>query len=153
MIALTVAGSLVLQASVPGAREWIDLYLIVSVYYAISRSRTRGILMGASAGFAEDIFSSNFLGFHAFVKTGVTYLVGGMGARFMLNQPVPQVLALLMATLADGALAGLLAYMSGLPVHLEPSGLFRRAVANSVVGLAIYRSVQRRGVRRMARFS
>ncbi len=147
-VAGVVAATVGLAGVAPGARDTVDFFLIVVVYYAVTRNRTQGILMGAFVGLVQDAFASHLLGFHAFVKTGVAYAVGGLGSRFMLNQPFPQFLALLLATALDGALAALLSFMTGLSLTVEPGRLGRQAVANSVLGLIIYGLVQRRAARR-----
>jgi rod shape-determining protein MreD len=143
-VALALAATIVLESVFPAARRTVDFYLIVVVYYAVTRPRAQGILMGAFAGLVQDVFSSQFLGYHAFVKTALAYLVGGLGAKFMLNQPFPQFLALLMATLLDAGLAALLSFTAGLPLYLEPGNLVWRSLGNSVLGLVIYRVAQRR---------
>jgi rod shape-determining protein MreD len=146
-VALALAATIVLESVFPAARRSVDFYLIVVVYYAVTRPRAQGILMGAFAGLVQDVFSSQFLGYHAFVKTALAYLVGGMGAKFMLNQPFPQFLALLVATLLDAGLAALLSFTAGLPLYLEPGNLIWRCLGNSVLGLVIYRVAQRRAAR------
>jgi rod shape-determining protein MreD len=146
-VALALAATIVLESVVPAARRTVDFYLIVVVYYAVTRPRAQGIVMGAFAGLVQDLFSSQFLGYHAFVKTALAYLVGGLGAKFMLNQPFPQFLALLLATLLDAGLAALLSFTAGLPLYLEPGSVIWRALGNSILGLVIYRVVQRRTAR------
>jgi rod shape-determining protein MreD len=146
-IAAAVAATVAVSGLLPGVRDTVDFFLIVVVYYAVTRSRSGGIGMGALGGLVQDAFASQFLGFHAFVKTGVAYAVGGLGSRFMLNQPFPQFLALLLATLLDGALVALLSFMAGLSVAVEPGRLGRQALANSILGMIIYITVQRRAGR------
>ncbi|MFQ5767499.1 MAG: rod shape-determining protein MreD [Acidobacteriota bacterium] len=136
---LAVVATVALAVIVPRAQDWIDFFLIATVYYAITRSRTTGLWMGAACGLTADVLTSQVLGFQAFVKTAMAYLVGRMGARFMLDQPFPQILALLLATLLDGAVAALLSFMSGLPVVLGPGTLLWRSMCNSLLGLMIYR--------------
>jgi rod shape-determining protein MreD len=143
-VALALAATIVLESVLPAARRSVDFYLIVVVYFAVTRPRVQGIVMGAFAGLVQDVFSSQFLGYHAFVKTALAYLVGGMGAKFMLNQPFPQFLALLTATLLDAGLAALLSFIAGLPLYFAPGSLIWRALVNSLLGLLIYRVAQRR---------
>ena len=92
----------------------------------------------------QDVLGSHYLGFHAFVKTAVAYLVGGLGAKFILHQPFPQFLSLLLATVLDAVLATLLAAMVDLPVPFGPGEVAQRAVLNSLVGLALFRLAGRR---------
>ena len=146
-LAGAVAATVGVGKVLPGARDSADFFLIVVVYYAVTRSRTRGILMGAAGGLVQDVFASHLPGFHAFVKTGVAYAVGGLGSRFMLNQPFPQFLALVLATVLDAALATLLSFMLDLPLAVGPGRLARQSLANSILGLILYTLVQRRAGR------
>ena len=145
---LAAAGTVVLASALPRLQSSLDLFLIATVYFAITRARPAGIVCGAAAGLLEDVFASHLLGFQAFVKTGVAYLVGSLGSRFMLGQPVPQVLALLLATGLDGVIAALLSFMIGRPVGFGPGLLGQRALVNSVVGLIIYTVAGSLGSRR-----
>lgn len=150
-VAAAVAATVILQTAAPWARDQIDVFLLVVVYYAVSRSRVQAILMGAFAGLLQDVFASTFLGFHAFVKTGVAYLIGGLGARLMLNQPLPQFASLAAATLLDGALSALLASLAGLPPMVRLGPLVRLALVNGLVGMILYAMVRRGLPRRQRR--
>lgn len=149
-VAAAVAATVILQKAAPWARDEVDVFLLVVVYYAVSGSRVQAILMGAFAGLMQDVFASQFLGFHAFVKTGVAYLIGGLGSRFMLNQSLPQFASLAAATLLDGALAALLASLAGLPPVVRIGPLTRLALINGLVGMIIFAMV-RRGLPRRGR--
>ncbi len=142
-LAAVVVATVVMESVLPGASGSMDLYLLVVVYYAISGSRERAIVMGALAGLTQDIFTSQFLGFHTFVKTAVAYLVAGLGSRFMLNQPLPRLMALVLATLLDGGLAALLASLAGLPLHVGVGSLTRLALINGILGMPILAAVSR----------
>jgi rod shape-determining protein MreD len=144
VVVLAAATAAVTLTSVePRLGGRVDFFLIVVVYAAITRSRPAAIVTGAAAGLVQDVLTSQVLGFHTFVKTFVAWLVGGMGGRLMLNHPVPQVLALLLATLLDAAVAALLALASGLPPPLDVGALAWQAALNSLVGLAAFRLLHR----------
>ena len=139
-----VVGTIVLGRAWPGAARGADFFLLVVVYYAISRGRVRGIWIGALGGLVQDVLGSHYLGFYAFVKTAVAYLVGGLGSKFILQQPFPQVLALFLATVLDAMLAMLLSTMVGLSPPFSAGRLVQRAVLNSVLGLIVFRLAGRR---------
>ena len=48
------------------------------------------------------------------MKTAVAYLLGGLGTKFILNQPLTRFFALLLATVADMLLAQILSFMVNL---------------------------------------
>jgi len=142
-LAAAVAATVMLQTLAPWAQDQVDIFLLVVVFYAVSGGRTQAVTMGALAGLTQDVLSSQFLGFHAFTKTAVAYLVGGLGSRLMLGQALPQFLALILATILDGALNALLASMSGLPPRFSPGALLKMALVNGFVGLLVYGVVAR----------
>ncbi len=137
-LAAAVAATVMLQAMAPWAQNEVDVFLLVVVFYAVSGGRTQAVTMGALAGLTQDVLASQFLGFHAFTKTAVAYLVGGLGSRLMLGQALPQFLALALATVLDGVLMFVLASMAGLPPRFQPGGLIRMALVNGFVGLLVY---------------
>jgi rod shape-determining protein MreD len=144
-IAAARAAPVILQTAAPWARNEVDVFLLVVVYYAVSRSRVQAIIMGACAGLMQDVFASQYLGFHAFVKIGVAYLIGGLGSRFMLNQSFPQFGSLALATLLDGTLSAVLASLAGLPPQVHIGAMLRQALLNGLVGMIVF-SVVRRGM-------
>ncbi len=61
----------------------------------------------------------------------------------MLNQPLPRLMALVLATLLDGGLAALLASLAGLPLHVGVGSLTRLALINGILGMPILAAVSR----------
>lgn len=143
-VAAAVVATIVLGHAWPDGAGAIDFFLMVVVYYAITRPRLNGIWMGAVCGLIQDALGSHYLGYQAFVKTGVAYLVGGLGSKFILNQPFPQFLALLLATVLDAVLASVLSAMVGLPAPYGPAHLAKAVLLNPVLGLMVFRLVGRR---------
>ncbi|MBI4160991.1 MAG: rod shape-determining protein MreD [Acidobacteria bacterium] len=132
-------------------RSWIlpetvpypDGFLILVVYYGVTRPRVPAMLLGTVAGLAQDSLSGTF-GVHAFTKTTVGYLAGGLGSRFLLNQPLPQFLILLAGTgfevLLQRALLAVIGQGFAWP---DPGWVLFAGVVNAVVGVAIFRIVER----------
>ena len=85
-LAAAVLGRVALAAALPWTRGVFDPFLLLVVYYAVAGTRVQAILMGAGAGLVQDVFSSMFLGYHAFVKTAVAYLVGIGISVFVLTK-------------------------------------------------------------------
>lgn len=137
-LAAAVAATVMLQAMAPWAQDEVDVFLLVVVFYAVSGGRMQAVIMAAMAGLTQDVLASQFLGFHAFTKTAVAYLVGGLGSRLMLGQALPQFLALALATVLDGVLMAVLASMSGLPPRFHPGGLFKMSLVNGFAGLLVF---------------
>jgi rod shape-determining protein MreD len=142
-LALAVAATVTSGALFPGSRQGVDFFLLIVVHYAITRPRMTGLLTGAAVGLVQDGFRGQLLGYQAFVKTGVALAVGGLGARFMLTQPFPRLLALLLATVADIAISTVLSLATGLPRPMDPAEAGWRLLLQPPLGLAIYTLIGR----------
>lgn len=141
-LAAAIAATIMVEGAAPWARDKVDFFLLVAVYYAISGSRIQAVIMGALAGLMQDVFASQYLGFHTFVKTGVAYLVSSLGSRFMLSQLVPQFLSLIMASFLDGVLTMLVSSLAGLPPQVFVGALMRTALLNGILGMPIFAAVR-----------
>src|ERR1700753_2495547 len=82
---LVPLAALVLQAWLPralGAYAWIDLPLVVTVYFALGRrSPIQGTLMGCALGVFEDALTHHPLGINGVAKTVAGFLVASVGVR------------------------------------------------------------------------
>lgn len=120
-----------------------DGFLILVVYYGVTRTQIPATIMGTVAGLAEDSLSWPF-GIHAFTKTTIGYIVSGLGSRFLLNQPVPQFLILLVGTIVEVGLQRIVLAMIGQGlVWPSPGALILQGLINAVTGVALFRFVDR----------
>lgn len=149
-LAAAAGSQAALTAYLPDAARFFDLYLIVAVYYALTTTQVRSMLIGTLCGLAQDgLVAAPPLGQNAFAKTLIGYLVGGFGRRFEMNQPVPQLLALASATLLHAVVLSALRLVLGLPMGFPPGrDLVGRVLGNGLLGVAIYAVVRRRKERR-----
>jgi rod shape-determining protein MreD len=120
-----------------------DGFLILVVYYAVSRPQIPAMLIGTVAGLTEDSLSA-LLGVHAFTKTTIGYVVAGLGSRFMLNQPLPQFLILVAGTPCEVLLQRVLMATVGQGfVWPDPLTLILQSLVNGIVGVVVIRLVKR----------
>ena len=136
-----------LRAYLPEAAGLFDLFLILTVYYSLTTNQVAGMGVGLVCGLVQDgLFASPPVGRNAFAKVLIGYLVGGLGRRFELAQPLPQLLVLAGATLLQSVTLSSLHLVLGLPAEL-PSGrrLIFSMMGNGLVGLVLYRGRRRRG--------
>lgn len=111
-IAIVIILALVLQTSlraIPGPAGkfslFIDLPLIVVVYFALQRDAIRAVLVGCICGLAMDILGGGLLGAFGFTKTLVAFLVVTVTTRVMLlDNPLVRIPVLAGAALLDSAL-------------------------------------------------
>jgi rod shape-determining protein MreD len=141
-IALVLALAVILQSSLPAIWPplvYIDLPLIVVVYFALQRDPLQALVIGAVTGLAMDALSpGGLLGAGGFSKTLVAYLIAYIATRVMLDNPLVRIPVLAGAALLDSVIFVLLHRMLGQPT-LKPFAEFAsyKLIATTVVGTLI----------------
>jgi rod shape-determining protein MreD len=92
-VIITAFLALVLQAFLHKYGRWsefIDLPLLVTVYFGVSRRNTStGLLLGAAIGILQDALSfDNPIGLYGIAKTLVGYVSSSIGGRIDTEHPV-----------------------------------------------------------------
>lgn len=92
-VILTAFLALVLQAFLHKYGRWselIDLPLLVTVYFGVSRRNTStGLLLGAVIGILQDALSAdNPIGLYGIAKTLVGYIASSIGGRIDTEHPL-----------------------------------------------------------------
>lgn len=86
VIALTIHS--LLNKFFPNSLAFVDLYLILVVYYATGGNLIGTIIAAVLAGFVQDAFSNAIFGLHAFALTFCGYLVGVLSTKIDLRSPI-----------------------------------------------------------------
>jgi rod shape-determining protein MreD len=79
-----------------------DIPLIVVVLLALRRGPEFGCGAGFVAGLLQDAAAGGLLGVQALTKALVGFLMGGLGGRLRVSQPLVQVPGLVLLTVAEG---------------------------------------------------
>lgn len=90
-LAFCVALAVVLQSSLRAVwppLAYVELPLIVVVYFALQRDALLAVITGTVAGLASDVLSSGLLGARGFTYTLVAYLVAALMTRVMIDNPL-----------------------------------------------------------------
>lgn len=92
-VVITAFLALVLQAFLHKYGRWaelIDLPLLVTVYFGVSRRNTStGLLLGAAIGILQDALSfDNPIGLYGIAKTLVGYISSSIGGRIDAEHPL-----------------------------------------------------------------
>ena len=147
VIAASLTQQVVLSTHLPAVNQLVDLYLIVAVYISITRPQGHALLMGASIGLVQDLFTQALFGVHGFCKCLLAFLISGLGSKFMLNAPVPQFGSLVFGTLAEFGIAwGLLATLGQ---EVADPAVMQRSLANGVAGMVLFMLFNRLAGRRV----
>jgi len=87
-IVLTILVALLLQLVLPKRLlffQYIDLALVVTVYFSLQREPVRSMFTGAFAGLGGDAVSGGVLGVGGFIKTLIGYLISVISIKFPLE--------------------------------------------------------------------
>jgi len=90
-IALTIVVALLLQMLLSNYFsffKYVDLTLLVTVYFALQRAPVTGMLAGMIGGIGGDAVAGGILGVGGFAKTLIGYLVGAASVRLSLENPL-----------------------------------------------------------------
>jgi rod shape-determining protein MreD len=148
-IIVVIAVAVVLQGF--GPRFWspfrfVDLALLVTIYFALMRDPVTGMVTGYVAGFGSDLGSASgpILGVGGFSKTVIGFLIASVAVRFTLEGPLVRIVVIALSTLVDRAMFVGLHAMVGMsltdettPQVLAMKFLFS-AAANVVLGVILF---------------
>ncbi|MFQ5898337.1 MAG: rod shape-determining protein MreD [Candidatus Methylomirabilia bacterium] len=79
-----------------------DIPLILTVLLGLRKGPEVGCLTGFGAGLLQDVTSGGVLGVQALTKSLVGFLVGLLGGRLWISNPLVQVVGLVLLSLAEG---------------------------------------------------
>lgn len=104
IVALAVA--VALKGLIPkywGSFSYVDLPLLITVYFGLMRDPVLGMLVGYAAGLCGDLApgSGPIVGIGGFANTVVGFVIASIGVRIPLEGPFTRVLVLAVASLAS----------------------------------------------------
>jgi rod shape-determining protein MreD len=166
-IAAVLALAIALQSSLRAVwppLAYVDLPLILVIYFALQRDVLQALVIGAAAGLATDALGGGLLGAGGFSKTLTAYIVYLAAARVMLDTTLLRIPVLAAATLIDASVFVGMHRLLGQSLAVPfVQALLYELVATTVVGTVLLyvfeaffseRAKQRRhfaGRRRVAR--
>ena len=158
LAALAVA--LILQMAIAGitiaGSAVVNLVLVAVVYVALGNGAVTGLIAGTAGGLAQDALSGGIAGIGGFSKTVVGFVVGVLGAQFIVSQPLPRLVMFVGATVAhELCFQALTALVESRAFAIQYSTTLTQALVNGAVGILAFWIVergptmaQRRGARR-----
>lgn len=136
-IAAVVALAVILQSSLKARWQtlsYVDLPLVVVVYFGLQRNTLQALIIGAVVGLATDALGAGgLLGAGGFSKTLVAFLVATLASKMMLENPLVRIPVLAGAALVDASIYVLLHRMLGQPPRLP----FVEVTAFKLIGTTI----------------
>jgi rod shape-determining protein MreD len=139
--------ALALQSTFAGLRigglTAVNLVLVVVVYVGLAFGPGNGLVVGSIGGLVQDALAGGIIGIGGFAKTLVGFMVGVLGAQFIVSQPLPRFVMFIVATALHEACFQLLyAVVEARPFRLAYSATLTQALINAVVGVLAFQMVE-----------
>jgi rod shape-determining protein MreD len=146
LAALAVA--LVLQTTLAGMSMTggtrVNLVLVAVVYLALSYGAVTGLLAGTAGGLAQDAIAGGVVGIGSLSKTVVGFLVGVLGAQFIVSTPVPRFLMFVGASFVhEVCFQAVYALVESRGFRMQYSAAVVQAFVNGAVGIVAFLLVER----------
>ena len=106
-IALTIFVVLLLQMLLPNYLpffKYVDLPLVVTVYFGLQRAPMLAMLTGMALGLGGDAVAGGILGVGGFTKTLIGYVVAMASVRFALENPLARLAIAALSSAANTVL-------------------------------------------------
>jgi rod shape-determining protein MreD len=121
----------------------VNLVLVAVVYVALAFGPTTGLLAGTAGGLAQDALAGGIVGIGALSKTIVGFLVGVLGAQFIVSQPLPRFVMFVGATFVhELCFQALYALVESRPFAMQQSATLIQALVNAAVGILAFQIVE-----------
>jgi rod shape-determining protein MreD len=148
IVILTLIAALVLQAALAGLRIGgatpVNLVLVVVVYVALAFGPGPGLAAGTIGGLVQDTLAGGIVGIGGLAKTITGFLVGVLGAQFIVSQPLPRFVMFVGATLVhEVCFVGLYALIEARAFRLSYSATLTQAVVNAMIGILAFQVVEK----------
>ena len=142
-VLLTVAVSLVLQLALArytvGGRWLFDFVLVGVVYAALNWGPVAGMITGSAGGLLQDLLSNDVVGTGGLAKTLVGFVVGVVGAQFVVARPTGRVAILAAASVLHRIL--LIGLRAGIDQHwpeIPWGAVLGETMLNAICGLVAF---------------
>jgi rod shape-determining protein MreD len=146
-VLLALAGALALQTTLAGltmaGATRVNLVLVAVTYAALAFGPVTGLLAGTAGGLAQDALAGSIIGIGGFSKTLVGFLVGVLGAQFIVSQWLPRFVMFVGATfLHETCFQGLYALVETRGFRMHVMATLIQALVNAVLGVTAFYVVE-----------
>jgi rod shape-determining protein MreD len=146
-VLLALAGALALQTTLAGltigGATAVNLVLVAVVYVALAFGPVPGLLAGSAGGLVQDMLAGGIVGIGGFAKTLVGFVVGVLGAQFIVAQPLPRLVMFVGATVAhELCYQALFSLVESRALTIHWSATLTQAAVNGLVGIIAFQIVE-----------
>ena len=144
---LALAVALVLQTTLAGmsleGATVVNLVLVAVVYLALSFGPVTGMLSGTAGGLIQDALAVGIIGLGSMSKTLVGFLVGVLGAQFIVTHTLPRFVMFVGATFVhELCFQTLQALVESRGFGMDYSRTLTQAAVNGLVGILAFQLVE-----------
>ena len=146
-VLLALTGALALQTTLAGLSVgggvMVNLVLVAVVYAALAFGPVTGLLTGSAGGLAQDALAGGVIGISGFSMTLVGFMVGVLGAQFIVSQPFPRLVMFVGATLVHELCFHALYALSDVRAfRFDYASVLTVAVLNGLIGIVAFQIVE-----------
>jgi rod shape-determining protein MreD len=142
-ILLALVAALAIQTSLAGmtvgGTTAVNLVLVTVVFVALSFGAVTGVLAGTVGGLLQDALAGGIIGIGGLAKSLVGFVVGVLGAQFIVSQTVPRFVMFVGATiLHEACFQALHALVEARPFRMSYSTVLMQAAINACLGILAF---------------
>jgi len=143
VVLVGVAAALTLQTTLSGMLIGrtlpVNLVVVAVVFAGLAFGAMTGTIAGAAGGLAQDALAGGIVGIGGLSKTLIGFLVGLLGAQFIVSQTLPRIVMFVAATFVhEIVFEALHAVVDGRAFSLRWSATLLQALLNALVGMAAF---------------
>lgn len=146
-VLLALAAALVLQTTLAGmtieGATLVNLVLVAVIYVALAFGAVTGMLAGTAGGLAQDALAGGIIGVGGMSKTLIGFIVGVLGAQFIVSQTLPRFVMFVGATFVhELSFQALQSLVEARPFVMQWSTTLTQAVVNGLIGILAFQIVE-----------
>jgi rod shape-determining protein MreD len=142
-VMLALAGALALQTTLAGltigTTTVVNFVLIAVIYSALAFGPVGGLLAGSAGGLVQDALAGGIIGVGGFAKTLVGFVVGVLGAQFIVAHALPRLVMFFAGTIIhELCYQALFTLVESKSFRMAWSPTLIQAAINSVIGVLTF---------------
>lgn len=143
---LALAAALALQTTLAGLTSGasaVNLALVAVIYLALAFGPGAGLMAGTVGGLVQDALAGGIIGIGGFAKTLVGFVVGILGAQFIVAQALPRLVMFVCGTLIhELCYQALYAVVEARAFRMHWTAALIQAAANGLIGVLAFAVVE-----------
>ncbi len=146
-VLLALAGALALQTTLAGltigSTTAVNLVLVAVIYVALAFGPVAGLFAGSAGGLIQDALAGGIVGIGGFSKTLVGFVIGILGAQFIVAQWLPRFVMFVSGTVIhELCYQALYSLVESRSFRMPWSATLIQAALNAVIGVLAFAIIE-----------